>query len=72
MPKSSPAPVPQTRLGRIAQIGLAAGEFAIGAAAEALKRFARGEARAALARRCFPRPTRAGSQRGLPSFAAPP
>ena len=43
MPKSSPAPVPQTRLGRIAQIGLAAGEFAVGAAAEALKRFARGD-----------------------------
>src|SRR5437773_4827698 len=44
MRKPLPAPVPQTRLGRIAQISLAAGEFAIGTAAEGLRRFARGEA----------------------------
>ncbi len=44
MPKPSPAPIPQTRLGRIARIGLAAGELAVGAAAERLRRFARGEA----------------------------
>ena len=43
MPKRAPAPIPQTRLGRIAHIGLAAGELALGAAAEGLKRFARGE-----------------------------
>jgi aarF domain-containing kinase len=42
--RPSSAPVPQTRLGRIARIGLAAGEFAAGAAAEGLRRFARGEA----------------------------
>jgi predicted unusual protein kinase regulating ubiquinone biosynthesis (AarF/ABC1/UbiB family) len=41
--KPSPAPVPQTRLGRFASIGVAAGEFAVGAAAEGLRRFARGE-----------------------------
>jgi predicted unusual protein kinase regulating ubiquinone biosynthesis (AarF/ABC1/UbiB family) len=40
-----PAPIPQTRLGRIAQIGLAAGEFAVGAAAEGLRRWAHGETR---------------------------
>src|SRR5947199_2603872 len=39
-----PTPIPQTRLGRIAQIGLAAGGLAVGAAAEGLRRFARGEA----------------------------
>ena len=44
MRKPSPAPIPQTRLGRIALIGLAAGELAVGAATEGLKRFARGEA----------------------------
>jgi ABC1 atypical kinase-like domain len=44
MRKPSPAPIPQTRLGRIALIGFAAGEFAVGAATEGLKRFARGEA----------------------------
>src|SRR5438552_3775740 len=42
--RPSPAPIPQTRLGRIAQIGLAAGGLAVGAAAEGLRRFARGEA----------------------------
>ena len=35
--------VPQSRLGRIARIGLAAGELIAGAAAESLKRFARGD-----------------------------
>jgi predicted unusual protein kinase regulating ubiquinone biosynthesis (AarF/ABC1/UbiB family) len=44
MPKPSPAPIPQSRLGRFARIGLAAGELAVGAAAEGLRRFARGEA----------------------------
>ena len=44
MRKPSPAPIPQTRLGRIARLGLAAGELAVGAAAEGLRRFARGEA----------------------------
>jgi predicted unusual protein kinase regulating ubiquinone biosynthesis (AarF/ABC1/UbiB family) len=43
MGKQSPASIPQTRLGRFARIGLAAGELAAGAAAEGLKRFARGE-----------------------------
>ena len=43
MGRLSPAPVPQTRLGRIARIGLAAGELAVGAAAEGLRRFALGE-----------------------------
>ena len=37
------AAIPQTRLGRLARIGLAAGELAAGAAAEGLRRFARGE-----------------------------
>jgi predicted unusual protein kinase regulating ubiquinone biosynthesis (AarF/ABC1/UbiB family) len=44
MRKPSPAPIPQTRLARIARIGLAAGELAMGAAAERLRRFARGDA----------------------------
>ena len=44
MRRPPPVPIPQTRLGRIAQIGLAAGELAVGAAAEGLRRFARGEA----------------------------
>ncbi len=43
MAKPSPAPVPQTRLARIARIGFAAGELAVGAAAEGLRRLARGE-----------------------------
>jgi predicted unusual protein kinase regulating ubiquinone biosynthesis (AarF/ABC1/UbiB family) len=44
MPKPPPAPIPQSRLGRFARLGLAAGELAIGAAAEGLRRFSRGEA----------------------------
>ena len=44
MRKPLPTPVPQTRLGRIAQISLAAGEFAVGTAAEGLRRLARGDA----------------------------
>ena len=43
MGKQSPVSIPQTRLGRFARISLAAGELAAGAAAEGLKRFARGE-----------------------------
>jgi len=43
MGKQSPVSIPQTRLGRFARIGLAAGELAAGAAAEGLRRFARGE-----------------------------
>lgn len=44
MPKPPPAPIPQTRLGRLARIGIAAGELAVGAAAEGLKRLAKGQA----------------------------
>ncbi|HXZ47584.1 MAG TPA: AarF/ABC1/UbiB kinase family protein [Usitatibacter sp.] len=44
MPKPPAAPVPQTRLGRLARIGVAAGELAMGAAAEGLRRMARGQA----------------------------
>lgn len=42
-PKPAPAPVPQSRLGRLARIGVAAGELAVGAAAEGIKRLARGQ-----------------------------
>jgi predicted unusual protein kinase regulating ubiquinone biosynthesis (AarF/ABC1/UbiB family) len=44
MSKPRPAPVPQTRLGRLARIGFAAGELAVGAAAEGIKRLAGGQA----------------------------
>lgn len=44
MAKPPSAPVPQTRLGRLASIGMAAGELAMGAAAEGFKRLSRGEA----------------------------
>ena len=44
MPKPPPAPIPQTRLGRLARIGFAAGELAVGAAAAGLSRLARGQA----------------------------
>jgi predicted unusual protein kinase regulating ubiquinone biosynthesis (AarF/ABC1/UbiB family) len=44
MRRPSPAPIPQSRFGRFARIGLAAGELALGAAAERLRRFARGDA----------------------------
>ncbi len=44
MPKPPAAPVPQTRLGRLMRIGLAAGELAMGAAAEGVKRLSRGQA----------------------------
>jgi predicted unusual protein kinase regulating ubiquinone biosynthesis (AarF/ABC1/UbiB family) len=44
MPKPPPAPIPQTRLGRLARIGFAAGELAVGAAAAGLKRLAKGQA----------------------------
>jgi predicted unusual protein kinase regulating ubiquinone biosynthesis (AarF/ABC1/UbiB family) len=44
MRRRPPSPIPQTRLGRFAQMGLAAGELVVGAAAEGLRRFARGEA----------------------------
>jgi predicted unusual protein kinase regulating ubiquinone biosynthesis (AarF/ABC1/UbiB family) len=43
MPKPPPAPIPESRFGRFARIGIAAGELAVGAAAEGLRRFARGE-----------------------------
>jgi predicted unusual protein kinase regulating ubiquinone biosynthesis (AarF/ABC1/UbiB family) len=43
MAKRPSAAIPQSRLGRFARIGLAAGELAAGAAAEGLKRFARGQ-----------------------------
>jgi predicted unusual protein kinase regulating ubiquinone biosynthesis (AarF/ABC1/UbiB family) len=43
MRKPTTSPVPQSRLGRFARIGVAAGELAVGAAAEGLRRFARGE-----------------------------
>ena len=42
--KPPPAPIPQSRLGRFARMGLAAGGLAAGAAAEGLKRMARGQA----------------------------
>jgi len=44
MPKPPPAPVPQSRFERLARIGLAAGELAVGAATEGIRRLARGEA----------------------------
>lgn len=44
MAKPPPAPVPQSRLERLARIGLAAGELAVGAATEGIRRLARGEA----------------------------
>ena len=44
MAKPAPTPIPQTRLGRLARIGVAAGELAMGAAAEGLKRLSRGQA----------------------------
>jgi predicted unusual protein kinase regulating ubiquinone biosynthesis (AarF/ABC1/UbiB family) len=44
MRKPPPAPIPQSRFGRLARLGYAAGELAVGAAAEGLRRFARGEA----------------------------
>lgn len=43
MAKLPPARIPQTRLGRLARIGLAAGELAIGTAAEGVRRYVRGE-----------------------------
>lgn len=43
-PKPPPSPVPQTRLRRLAGLGMAAGGLAAGAAAQGLKRLARGEA----------------------------
>ena len=44
MRKPPPVAIPQSRLGRLASLGFAAGELAVGAAAEGLRRFARGEA----------------------------
>ena len=43
-PKRPPARIAQTRLGRFASMGMAAGELAAGAAAHGLKRLARGQA----------------------------
>jgi predicted unusual protein kinase regulating ubiquinone biosynthesis (AarF/ABC1/UbiB family) len=42
--KPPPAPIPQSRFERLARIGVAAGELAMGAAAEGIRRLARGEA----------------------------
>ncbi len=42
-PRPAPAAIPQTRLGRLARIGLAAGELAVGGAVAGLRRLARGE-----------------------------
>ena len=42
--KPPPSAIPQTRLGRLARMGMAAGGLAAGAAAQGLKRMARGEA----------------------------
>ncbi len=42
--KPAPAAIPQTRLGRFARLGMAAGGLAAGAAAQGLRRMARGEA----------------------------
>lgn len=44
MTKPRPAPVPQTRLGRLARIGFAAGELAVGAATQGIRRLASGQA----------------------------
>jgi len=44
MAKPPPSPVPQSRLERFARLGFAAGELAVGAAAEGFRRLARGEA----------------------------
>ncbi len=41
--KPPPSAIPQSRLGRLARIGMAAGGMAAGAAAEGLKRLSRGE-----------------------------
>jgi len=41
--KAAAAPIPQTRLGRLARIGLAAGEFAAGTAVEGLRRLVLGD-----------------------------
>jgi len=41
--KAPAAPIPQTRLGRFARIGLAAGELAAGTAVEGLRRLVRGD-----------------------------
>ena len=43
-PKPPPAAIAQTRLGRFARLGLAAGGLAAGAAAQGFRRMARGEA----------------------------
>jgi len=43
-PKPPPAAIPQTRLGRLARMGMAAGGMAAGAAAQGFARMARGEA----------------------------
>ncbi len=43
MRKPPPAAIPQTRLGRLARLGLAAGELAAGTVAEGLRRLGRGE-----------------------------
>jgi predicted unusual protein kinase regulating ubiquinone biosynthesis (AarF/ABC1/UbiB family) len=42
--KAAAAPIPQSRLGRFARIGLAAGELAAGTAVEGLRRLVRGDA----------------------------
>jgi predicted unusual protein kinase regulating ubiquinone biosynthesis (AarF/ABC1/UbiB family) len=44
MPKPPARSVPQSRLGRLASLGVAAGGLAVGAAAEGLKRLSRGQA----------------------------
>lgn len=43
-PKRRPSAIPQTRLGRFARMGMAAGGLAAGAAAQGLKRLAQGQA----------------------------
>jgi predicted unusual protein kinase regulating ubiquinone biosynthesis (AarF/ABC1/UbiB family) len=43
-PKRPPSAIPQTRLGRFARMGMAAGGLAAGAAAQGLKRLAQGQA----------------------------
>jgi predicted unusual protein kinase regulating ubiquinone biosynthesis (AarF/ABC1/UbiB family) len=42
-PKPPPARVPRSRIGRLARIGLAAGELAVGGAIEGLRRFGSGD-----------------------------
>jgi aarF domain-containing kinase len=60
--KLPPSPIPQTRLGRFARIGMAAGALAASAAAQGLKRHGTRRASRTFAARCCPPPTPSGSR----------